>query len=49
MGILLGTLLTAIVVALGGGVTLLTGLLMAMGTAIVTGVVGLIASLMILI
>jgi hypothetical protein len=49
MGLLIGAILTAIVVAMGAGITLLTGLLMGVGTAMVTAVIGLIAFLMILI
>jgi hypothetical protein len=49
MGLLLGAMLTAIVVAVGAGITLLTGLLMGVGTVMVTAVIGFIAFLMILI
>ena len=49
MGLLLGAMLTAIVVAMGAGITLLTGLLMGVGTVMVTAVIGFIAFLMILI
>jgi len=49
MGLIIGAMLTAIVVAMGAGITLLTGLLMGVGTAMVMGVIGLIAFLMILI
>jgi hypothetical protein len=42
-------MLTAIVVAVGAGITLLTGLLMGVGTVMVTAVIGFIAFLMILI
>jgi hypothetical protein len=49
MGLLLGAGLTAIVIAMGAGITLLTGLLMGVGTAMVTVVIGFIAFLMILI
>lgn len=49
MGLLLSAMLTAIVVAMGAGITLLTGLLMGVGTAMVTAVIGFIAFLMILI
>jgi hypothetical protein len=49
MGLLLGAMLTAIVVAVGAGITLLTGLLMGVGTAMVMAVIGFIAFLMILI
>jgi len=49
MGLIIGAMLTAIVVAMGAGITLLTGLLMGVGTAMVMGVIGFIAFLMILI
>ena len=49
MGLLIGAILTAIVVTVGAGITLLTGLLMGVGTAMVTAVIGLIAFLIILI
>jgi len=49
MGLIIGAMLTAIVVAMGAGITLLTGLLMGVGTAMVMGVIGLITFLMILI
>jgi len=49
MGFLIGAMLTAIVVAMGAGITLLTGLLIGVGTAMVTAVIGFIAFLMILI
>lgn len=49
MGLLIGAMLTAIVVAMGAGITLLTGLLMGVGTAMVTAVIGFIAFLLILI
>jgi len=41
--------LTGIVVAMGAGMTVLTGLLMGLGTAMVTAVIGFIAFLMLLI
>ena len=49
MGLLIGAMLTAIVVAMGAGITLLTGLLMGVGTAMVMAVIGFIAFLLILI
>jgi len=49
MSLLIGAMLTAIVVAMGAGITLLTGLLMGVGTAMVMVVIGFIAFLMILI
>lgn len=49
MGFLVALGLTGIVVAMGAGMTLLTGLLMGIGTAMVTVVIGFIAFLMILI
>jgi len=49
MGLIIGAMLTAIVVAMGAGITLLTGLFMGVGTAMVMGVIGFITFLMILI
>jgi hypothetical protein len=49
MGFLVALGLTGIVVAVGAGMTVLTGLLMGLGTAIVTAVVGFIAFLLVLI
>lgn len=49
MGFLIALGLTGIVVAMGAGMTLLTGLLMGLGTAMVTAVVGFIAFLLVLI
>jgi hypothetical protein len=49
MGLLLGGMLTAIVAGLGVGITVLTGLLMGVATAMLTAVIGFIAFLMILI
>jgi hypothetical protein len=49
MGCLVILPLTAIVVAMGAGMTLLTGLLMAVATAIVTAVIGFISFVLMLI
>lgn len=49
MGILMGIVLTTVVVAMGAGITALTGLLMGLGTAMVTAVIGFISFLMVLI
>lgn len=49
MGCLVVLPLTAIVVAMGAGMTALTGLLMNLGTAMVTAVIGFIAFLLVLI
>jgi len=49
MGFLMAIGLTGIVVAMGAGMTVLTGLLMGLGTAMVTAVIGFIAFLMLLI
>jgi hypothetical protein len=49
MGCLAAVGLTAVVVALGASVSGLTGLLMGLGTAMVTAVIGFIAFLLILI
>jgi hypothetical protein len=49
MGCLAAVGLTAIVVAMGAGMTALTGLLMGLATAMVTAVIGFIAFLLVLI
>ena len=49
MGFLMAIGLTGIVVAMGAGMTVLTGLLMGLGTAMVTAVIGFISLLMLLI
>lgn len=49
MGFLIAIGLTGIVVALGAGMTVLTGLLVGLGTAMVTAVIGFIAFLLVLI
>jgi hypothetical protein len=49
MGCLIAVGLTGIVVAMGAGMTVLTGLLMGVGTAMVTAVIGFIAFLLVLI
>ena len=49
MGCLTAIGLTGIVVAMGAGMTVLTGLLMGLGTAMVTAVIGFIAFLLVLI
>ncbi len=49
MGILAALGLTGIVVAMGAGMTVLTGVLMGIGTAMVTAVIGFIAFLLVLI
>jgi hypothetical protein len=49
MGCLIAIGLTGIVVAMGAGMTVLTGLLMGVGTAMVTAVIGFIAFLLVLI
>jgi hypothetical protein len=49
MGFLMAIGLTGIVVAMGAGMTVLTGLVMGLGTAMVTAVIGFISLLMLLI
>jgi len=49
MGCLMAVGLTAIVVAMGAGMSALTGLLMGLATTIVTSVIGFIAFLLVLI
>jgi len=49
MGCLVAIGLTGVVVAMGAGMTVLTGLLMGLGTAMVTAVIGFIAFLLVLI
>jgi hypothetical protein len=49
MGCLIALGLTGIVVAMGAGMSALTGLLMGLGTAMVTAVIGFIAFLLVLI
>jgi hypothetical protein len=49
MGCLLAVGLTTIVVAMGAGMSALTGLLMGLGTAMVTAVIGFISFLLVLI
>ena len=49
MGFLMAIGLTGIVVAMGAGMTVLTGLLMGLGTAMITAVIGFISVLMLLI
>ena len=49
MGCLIALGLTGIVVAMGAGMSALTGLLMGVGTAMVTAVIGFIAFLLVLI
>jgi len=49
MGCLVAVALTAIVVAVGAGMSVLTGLLMGLGTVMVTAVIGFISFLLVLI
>lgn len=49
MGCLVAVALTAVVVAVGAGMSALTGLLMGLGTTMVTAVIGFIAFLLVLI